>query len=72
MNLHYWHVISKRRTCNTCHQQHGSRNDKLIRDSLTFGEKVLQMRFTTHDTGGTCASACHVVRKYDRFEPIVN
>jgi len=72
LNLHYRHVNrDKGRTCRACHDHHGARNAKLIRDRVPFGDRVIDItEFELTGTGGRCAPACHIVVNYDRFEPV--
>lgn len=73
VNLHYRHVNrAKGRTCRTCHQHHGSKNPKLVRESFVFGKMSLDMAYQKSKTGGSCAPACHVAVGYDRFQPVKN
>jgi hypothetical protein len=62
----------KGRTCRACHHHHGSKNSKLIRQTLPFGKRTLTIRYEKTETGGSCASACHVSVKYDRYDPVEN
>ncbi len=73
LNLHHRHTSrAKGRTCRGCHQHHGSRNPKLIREGFPFGKKKLRMEYEKTETGGSCAPPCHVLVKYDRYEPAEN
>jgi predicted CXXCH cytochrome family protein len=77
LNLHFRHVNKKKgRTCRTCHQicyqRHGPKNPKLIKETLQFGKKKLEIRYKKTETGGECYSPCHRVAKYDRYEPVFN
>ena len=70
LNLHYRHVNrAKGRACKTCHQHHGSKNPKLIRDTFPFGSRSLTIKYEKTETGGSCAPACHAAVQYDRYEP---
>ncbi len=71
-NLHYLHVVKKGRSCRSCHNPHGTKNEKLIRNLIPFGKRSLRMRFKISDTGGTCAPPCHFRKKYDRENPVEN
>jgi predicted CXXCH cytochrome family protein len=73
LNLHFRHVNKKKgRTCKTCHQNHGSKNPSLINDSFQFGKRKLTIRYDQTETGGTCATICHRIARYDRYEPAAN
>jgi predicted CXXCH cytochrome family protein len=70
-NLHYVHVHNKQkgRSCKLCHSWHGSRNPKLIADSVPFGKWNLPLKFVKTETGGGCSPGCHKPRSYDRKTP---
>ena len=72
-NLHFRHVNrEKGRTCRACHDHHGARNEKLIRNSVPFGDRFISItEFELTDTGGRCGPTCHMAVSYDRFEPVV-
>jgi predicted CXXCH cytochrome family protein len=66
-NLHFIHVNSdKGRNCTMCHDVHGAVNKKLILDKLQFGSFEMKIIFNTSENGGSCLTACHSVKKYDR------
>ncbi|MEK6528272.1 MAG: cytochrome c3 family protein [Nitrospirota bacterium] len=70
LNLHYRHVNKdKGRTCKTCHHHHGSKNQKLIRETFSFGIRILTMKYEKTETGGSCAPTCHAPVQYDRYKP---
>lgn len=70
LNLHHRHVNrTKGRTCRTCHRHHGAQNPKLIANAFVLGAKTLRMKYEKTDTGGSCATACHIPVKYDRCSP---
>ncbi len=74
LNLHYRHVNrDKGRTCRACHHHHGSPNEKLIRNSVPFGERFITIEnFELTETGGTCGPTCHTQVSYDRLNPVDN
>ena len=74
LNLHFRHVNrEKGRTCRACHDHHGARNEKLIRDSVPFGDRTINIKdFELTETGGQCGPTCHTVVRYDRVEPVQN
>ena len=70
LNLHYRHVSrAKGRTCKACHEHHGSKNPRLVRDTFQFGNRSLTMKYEKTDTGGSCTPGCHALAQYDRYEP---
>jgi len=67
VNLHFIHVNSdKGRNCNMCHDVHGAQNLKLIRDKVKYGSWEMTIKFTGEDDGGSCLTACHSEKKYNR------
>ncbi len=71
LNLHFRHVNKEKgRTCQACHQHHGSKNPKLIRKSFLFEKRTLTIEYEKTETGGRCTSACHIPVTYDRYEPV--
>ncbi|MFH7325807.1 cytochrome c3 family protein [Desulfurivibrio sp. C05AmB] len=73
MNLHFRHVNrAKGRSCGACHSAHGSRQPFMISPVVRFGQAALGQRFEKTDTGGSCATACHIEVGYDREEPVDN
>jgi len=75
-NLHHLHLNNRIKIegCRTCHEVHSSTQQQLIRTQMNFGgtEWKLPLRFTRTAEGGTCATACHGEKSYDRFKPITN
>jgi predicted CXXCH cytochrome family protein len=66
-NLHYIHINGdKGRNCTMCHDVHGAQNMKLIRDRLRFGSWEMRIIFTGDENGGSCLTACHSEKKYNR------
>jgi predicted CXXCH cytochrome family protein len=69
-NLHYVHINGdKGRNCTMCHDVHGAANERLITDKLRFGSWEMKISFSTTEKGGSCLTACHSERKYDRTIP---
>jgi predicted CXXCH cytochrome family protein len=67
-NLHWLHVNQQKgRTCRACHEVHASKEAFHIRESVPFGTGgwMLAINFKPAPTGGSCAPACHVERRYD-------
>ncbi|MBI4587144.1 MAG: hypothetical protein HY717_24290 [Planctomycetes bacterium] len=66
-NLHYLHVNrTKGRRCAICHENHGSKNLKLVRQDFPFGDEEwkLPINYVATKTGGMCDSACHKTASY--------
>jgi predicted CXXCH cytochrome family protein len=74
LNLHHRHVNrDKGRTCRACHDHHGAKNEKLIRDRVPFGNRSISITdFELTETGGQCGPTCHTFVRYDRFDPVQN
>ena len=74
LNLHDLHVAKKvkGRACRACHAAHASDLPHNVRASVPFGSKgwALPIGFKATETGGSCASGCHVPRRYDRGTPV--
>ncbi len=73
-NLHFRHVNRKvkGRTCKACHNVHASRQEKLITETVPFGEWHLPLNYQQTSTGGSCQPGCHRKYRYDREKPVVN
>lgn len=70
-NLHAVHVTqpSQGRSCRSCHTVHASRNERMIADTVTFGQWKLPLNYARTPTGGSCAPGCHKPQSYDRDAP---
>jgi hypothetical protein len=51
---------------------HASKSPHLLAQEVPFGQWQLPIGFHATENGGTCASGCHRVYRYDREEPVVN
>ncbi len=72
-NLHYVHVNQKKgRRCVVCHDAHGSKGPKHIRETTRFGEWDLPINFKIKENGGRCAPGCHFPREYNREKAVKN
>lgn len=73
-NLHFVHVGNpeKGRRCVVCHDVHGSKGPKHIRESALFGTWHIPINFTINDDGGKCAPGCHFPRAYNRKHAVEN
>jgi predicted CXXCH cytochrome family protein len=71
-NLHYVHVTvgARSHSCGVCHDAHTGDNHFILRDRIPYGIWLLPMNFRKTETGGTCASGCHVPFGYDREHAI--
>ncbi len=72
LNLHYLHVNkdTRGRTCRACHQTHASNLPKHVRQTVPYGMWELPVQFDKTETGGVCTPGCHVVKEYDRKNPV--
>jgi len=61
---------SKGRTCRACHEIHSISREKTIRDSVPFGDWMIQTGYTKTATGGSCTPGCHQHLSYDRQNPV--
>jgi len=69
-NLHFLHVNrAKGRSCKLCHAIHGSANDRLVPENVSFGKWKLPLKYVKTETGGGCSPGCHKPATYDRKEP---
>jgi predicted CXXCH cytochrome family protein len=70
LNLHFIHVSGEKgRNCTMCHDVHGAVNYRLIVDKLKFGSWEMKINFSLTANGGSCLTACHNERSYDRAIP---
>lgn len=71
-NLHAAHVSKgvQGRSCRACHAPHASRYEKMIADSVSFGQWKLPINFVKTETGGSCMSGCHEPKSYDRVTAV--
>jgi predicted CXXCH cytochrome family protein len=69
VNLHYLHINSEKgRNCTMCHDVHAALNMKMIRDNVKFGSWKMKIDFTENENGGSCVTACHSEKKYNRIK----
>lgn len=73
VNMHYIHIKGEKgRSCNTCHDSHGSKGQYLINDKVPFGNWEMDMNFVVNESGGSCATGCHAKKEYNRYiEPVI-
>ncbi|MBU0617844.1 MAG: cytochrome c3 family protein [Planctomycetes bacterium] len=69
-NLHYLHVnrAEKGRTCQTCHEIHGSDLPRHMASAVPFegGGWAMPIGFRQTETGGRCSPGCHEPEEYRR------
>ncbi|PLX14474.1 MAG: hypothetical protein C0597_09990 [Marinilabiliales bacterium] len=72
-NMHFLHISGEKgRSCNTCHDSHGTKNNFLIKGKVPFGNWEMDMNFIVSENGGSCATGCHAKKEYDRsFEEVL-
>jgi len=69
-NLHFIHSGGEKgRACTMCHNVHSAVNDRLISDKLKFGNWEMKIKFELTEKGGSCLTACHIEKSYDRTIP---
>lgn len=77
-NLHTSHVLNKdksknkERGCAICHDPHRSSQELQIRTSFSYKKVKLPIAFQKLENGGTCTTACHGKKDYDRMSPVIN
>lgn len=75
-NLHTLHVQNKdknkERGCTICHDPHRSSQEMQIRTSFVYKKVKLPIAFQKNVNGGTCTTACHGKKDYDRINPVIN
>ncbi|MFZ2507032.1 MAG: cytochrome c3 family protein [Steroidobacteraceae bacterium] len=70
LNLHHRHTNrDKGRSCGACHTAHGSDQQRLIIREFQFGSELVPVKFQATETGGSCATGCHIPLRYDRCVP---
>ncbi|HAZ13740.1 MAG: hypothetical protein A2X86_10120 [Bdellovibrionales bacterium GWA2_49_15] len=74
VNLHNFHIIAtpKNRGCGTCHEIHSSKNPTLIKDHMPYKDYKLPQTYKKMPEGGSCVTACHGLKVYDRKKPFAN
>ena len=66
-NLHYVHSHGEKgRNCTMCHNVHAGLNEKLIAGRIIYGKWEFSLSFQIDANGGSCLSACHSRKEYDR------
>ncbi|MEK6625221.1 MAG: cytochrome c3 family protein [Bdellovibrionota bacterium] len=73
-NLHNLHVLAspKNRGCGMCHEVHSSKNPTLIKDHVPYKDYKLPQMYKKMPDGGSCVTACHGLKVYDRKKPFTN
>ena len=49
-----------------CHDIHGAIGYRLIRDKIGFGSWEIRIDFALSENGGSCLTACHSEKAYNR------
>jgi len=67
-NLHFVHVarIGKGRACHLCHTPHAAERSHLLRETMRFGAWNGTFDYRQTPEGGSCATACHRLKQYER------
>jgi predicted CXXCH cytochrome family protein len=66
-NLHFVHVNGKKgRNCGVCHNVHASNQKHLLNEKIPFGNWTMTMTYTEKPNGGSCLTACHAEKSYQR------
>jgi hypothetical protein len=75
-NLHTLHIQSKsngkEHGCSNCHDPHSSTQEMQIRTSFIHNKFSLPLTYLKQANGGSCTTACHGKKDYDRVTPIIN
>lgn len=77
-NLHTLHTFNKdrdkdkERGCGICHDPHRSSQEMQIRTSFKYKKVKLPMAFQKLANGGSCTTACHGKKDYDRMNSVIN
>ncbi|MBI2520017.1 MAG: cytochrome c3 family protein [Bdellovibrio sp.] len=74
VNLHNFHVMAnpKNRGCGMCHEVHSSKNPTLIKDHVPYKDYKLPQTYKKMADGGSCVTACHGLKVYERKKPFTN
>ncbi len=75
-NLHWFHVVDaagsahkdRGRSCNICHDPHGSTQPHLIRTSWTMRTFHPIIKYESKPDGGECLKSCHAPKRYRRIK----
>jgi len=73
-NLHWFHVVNaagsenRGRSCNICHDLHGSNYPHNIRTSWIMKKQNLVLKFKNRPNGGECMKSCHSLKYYQRID----
>ncbi len=73
-SLHSFHIvgIKKNYNCKTCHEVHWSTQNSLIKKEFKIRGTVMPIQFKKEEDGGSCATVCHRVKRYNRTEAVKN
>jgi predicted CXXCH cytochrome family protein len=75
-NLHWLHVVdaagsadkSRGRSCNICHDPHGTIQPHLIRSWWPMRSSQMILKFESSPNGGECLKSCHSPKRYQRID----
>jgi predicted CXXCH cytochrome family protein len=73
-NLHALHVknVRKPMMCFACHDIHAATNPKLIEKWVEYRGVKLPIQFDKTAKGGSCTTACHGQKLYNRDKAVAN
>lgn len=74
VNLHYLHIQEHRKGlgCPACHTASATYYPRLINTWIPYNVLQLPMEFKITPNGGSCVTACHKLKKYDRVKEVRN
>ncbi|MBT7668627.1 MAG: hypothetical protein HN623_03540 [Bdellovibrionales bacterium] len=75
-NLHFLHLFNDKkykRSCRLCHNVHAGTDPFLLTRNFKREDGItLPIIFKQNKRGGSCATACHSSRDYDRIDPVLD
>jgi predicted CXXCH cytochrome family protein len=68
-NLHRLHVVEAgKRSCNICHDPHGTTQPHNLRSKWTMKKTEPTLLFENRPDGGECLKSCHSAKRYQRLD----